>query len=180
MSATTLTAPTALVGSFTPEAFAAHLASLPPSLPAWWLDRKPMAKTLLSKSTYVQGLQCQKLLWFRYNAKDQLQQPGSLAQAIFDQGHAVGDWAKRRFPDGLEIGVGTKDFDKVIAETQRQLALRKPLFEPAFRAAGGYARLDILNPVDEDAWDIIEVKSSTSVKDVYLELVGADLQKESS
>ena len=128
-----------------------------------------MAKTLLSKSTYVQGLQCQKLLWFRYNAKDQLQRPGSLAQAIFDQGHAVGDWAKRRFPDGLEVGAGTKDFDVVIADTQRQLAVRKPLFEPAFRAAGGYARLDILHPVDDDAWDIIEVKSSTSVKDVYLE-----------
>jgi Fe-S cluster assembly protein SufD len=31
-----------LVGSFTPEAFAAHLASLPP-LPKWWLDRKRAA-----------------------------------------------------------------------------------------------------------------------------------------
>ena len=128
-----------------------------------------MSRTLLSKSTYVQGLQCQKLLWFRYNAKDQLEQPGALAQAIFDQGHEVGDWAKRRFPDGLEVARGTADFDEVIAETRRHLALRKPLFEPAFRAAGGYARLDILNPVDDDAWDIIEVKSSTSVKDVYLE-----------
>ena len=43
MSANTLTAPTTLTGSFTPEAFAAHLASLPPSLPAWWLDRKRAA-----------------------------------------------------------------------------------------------------------------------------------------
>ena len=43
MSATTLTAPSTLTGSFTPEAFAAHLASLPPSLPAWWLDRKRAA-----------------------------------------------------------------------------------------------------------------------------------------
>lgn len=31
------------VGSFTPEAFAAHLASLPPGLPAWWLERKRAA-----------------------------------------------------------------------------------------------------------------------------------------
>jgi len=35
MSESTLTAPANLVGSFTAEAFAAHLASLPPSLPAW-------------------------------------------------------------------------------------------------------------------------------------------------
>ena len=43
MSATTLTAPPSLVGSFTPEAFAAHLASLPPTLPAWWIARKRAA-----------------------------------------------------------------------------------------------------------------------------------------
>jgi Fe-S cluster assembly protein SufD len=44
MSASTLTTPTAsIVGSFTAEAFAAHLASLPPSLPAWWLERKRAA-----------------------------------------------------------------------------------------------------------------------------------------
>ena len=40
MSASTLSAPP--TGSFTADAFAAHLASLPP-LPAWWLDRKRTA-----------------------------------------------------------------------------------------------------------------------------------------
>ncbi|NDJ14304.1 MAG: DUF2779 domain-containing protein [Acidobacteriia bacterium] len=123
----------------------------------------------LSKSTYLMGLQCPKLLWHRYNAKELLQQPGTLAQAIFDQGHEVGAWAKRLFPTGIEIAPGVTDFDIVCAETQRQLVVRQPLFEPAFRAAGGYARIDILSPVDGDAWDIIEIKSSASVKDVYLE-----------
>ncbi len=43
MSAPTLTSPAkSLTGSFTADAFAAHLASLPP-LPAWWLDRKRAA-----------------------------------------------------------------------------------------------------------------------------------------
>ncbi|WP_414660016.1 Fe-S cluster assembly protein SufD [Horticoccus sp. 23ND18S-11] len=43
MSAPVLTSPAkSLVGSFTADAFAAHLASLPP-LPAWWLDRKRAA-----------------------------------------------------------------------------------------------------------------------------------------
>ena len=124
--------------------------------------------TLLSKSTYLMGLQCPKLLWHRYHAKELLQQPGTLAQAIFDQGHEVGAWAKRLFPAGSEIAPGVTDFDLVCAETQRQLLTRQPLFEPGFRAGGGYARIDILNPVDDDAWDLIEVKSSTSVKDVYL------------
>ncbi len=43
MSVPTLTAPANLVGSFTPDVFAAHLSSLPSSLPGWWLDRKRAA-----------------------------------------------------------------------------------------------------------------------------------------
>ena len=43
MSASSLTIAAPLVGSFTAEAFAAHLASLPPSLPAWWIARKRAA-----------------------------------------------------------------------------------------------------------------------------------------
>ncbi|MSU50468.1 MAG: Fe-S cluster assembly protein SufD [Opitutus sp.] len=42
MSAITLQETKSLVGSFTADVFAAHLASLPP-LPAWWLDRKRAA-----------------------------------------------------------------------------------------------------------------------------------------
>ena len=42
MSASTLTETKSLMGSFTAEAFAAHLAGLPP-LPKWWLDRKRAA-----------------------------------------------------------------------------------------------------------------------------------------
>ena len=40
------------------------------------------------------------------------------------------------------------------------------------RVRGGYARADILNPVADGAWDVIEVKSSTSVKDVYIADLG--------
>ncbi|MBM3853047.1 MAG: Fe-S cluster assembly protein SufD [Verrucomicrobia bacterium] len=42
MSASSLTSSPALTGAFTPEAFQAHLASLPP-LPSWWLERKRAA-----------------------------------------------------------------------------------------------------------------------------------------
>lgn len=38
-----LSSPPSLVGSFTPEAFAAHLAGLPPTLPTWWIARKRAA-----------------------------------------------------------------------------------------------------------------------------------------
>jgi hypothetical protein len=41
--------------------------------------------------------------------------------------------------------------------------------EAAFSANGGYCRVDILRPALNDAWDIIEVKSTTSLKDVHLD-----------
>jgi Fe-S cluster assembly protein SufD len=43
MSSALSPTPTSRVGSFTAEAFQAHLASLPPGLPSWWLERKRAA-----------------------------------------------------------------------------------------------------------------------------------------
>ena len=121
----------------------------------------------LSKSKYLVGIQCPKLLWHHYNAKDELPVPDAATQALFDQGHEVGELAKKLFPNGIQV-TWDQGFEEVVAESQRLLAQRKPLFEAGFRYGNTYARADILVPVDGDAWDIIEVKSSTSVKPVNL------------
>src|SRR6266446_1784155 len=52
----------------------------------------------LSKSKYLWGLQCHKLLWHAYNAKDLIPERDAATQAIFDQGHEVGALAKQIFP----------------------------------------------------------------------------------
>jgi len=121
----------------------------------------------LSKSKYLVGIQCPKLLWHHYNAKDQLPEVDAATQALFDQGHEVGELAKRLHPEGIEVK-WEQGFEEVVAESQRLLAQRKPLFEAGFRHENTYARADILVPVDDDAWDIVEVKSSTSVKGINL------------
>ena len=43
---------------------------------------------------------------------------------------------------------------------------RPPLFEPAFTYKNAFARADILEPSGTDAWNIIEVKSASSIKDI--------------
>ena len=40
---------------------------------------------LISKSKFLWGSQCLKLLWYAYNAKDQIPPPDAATQAIFDQ-----------------------------------------------------------------------------------------------
>ena len=76
--------------------------------------------------------------------------------------------AKRMFPGGIEIVADPTDFEGAIQLTQSALPLRRPIFEATFSANGGYARADILNPVGQDEWDIIEVKSTTRRKDVHI------------
>ncbi len=52
----------------------------------------------LSKSKYLNGLQCPKLLWIAVNEPEGMPEPDAATQQIFDQGHKVGIFAKKLFP----------------------------------------------------------------------------------
>jgi hypothetical protein len=136
----------------------------------WWLAKnKLMSRTpYISKSKFLWGQQCPKLLWTAYNAKHLIPETDASKQAAFDQGHDVGALAKKMFPDGIEIATDPADFDGAIQLTQKSLSLRRPIFEATLSANGGYARADILNPVGKNEWDLIEVKSTTRLKDVHI------------
>jgi hypothetical protein len=124
---------------------------------------------LLSKSKFIAGLQCQKRLWHSVNTPDRFPTTDAQTQAMFDQGHEIGGLAKTLFPGGLEIGEGVIHRSAVVQWTREALPFRRPLFEAALEHGGGYARADILNPVGTDEWELVEVKSSTEVKDVFLD-----------
>jgi len=106
------------------------------------------------------------LLWYHYNAKDQLPEVDRQTQAIFDQGHEVGELAKKLFPDGIDIE-WELSFEDVIKQSEELLKEGKPLFEAGFMFNRTYARVDVLNPVGRH-FDIIEVKMGASVKDINL------------
>jgi len=122
---------------------------------------------LLSKSKYLTGLQCPKYLWIQFHEPERIPEVDAVTQYVFDQGHLVGEYAKKLFPGGIDIP--QVDFTENIAATKKLLAERKSLFEAGILSGRMYCRVDILNPVDEDKWDIIEIKSSTSVRDVHID-----------
>lgn len=122
----------------------------------------------ISKSRFLAGSQCRKLLWHAYNAKDQIPEPDAAQQAIFDQGKLVGTFAKSLYPGGIEVSAGVPDFDQLLQNSLEATKTRKPFFEAGFVHNGGFASVDILNPVGTDEFDIIEVKSATEIKDVNL------------
>jgi len=122
---------------------------------------------VISKSKYLSGLQCHKLLWYYYNRPDEIPAPDAGTQAIFDAGHEVGKLAQSLFPGGTAIK-WDRDAEKMLEPTKKLLAERKPIFEAAVKYGNAYAIADILAPVDNDGWDLIEVKSGTAVKDINL------------
>jgi hypothetical protein len=123
---------------------------------------------LLSKSKYLVGLQCPKALWIHYNDKGLLPEVDAATAALFNQGHDIGLLAQKLFPEGIRIGY-SGSFDEAIQSTRNALSKRRPLFEPAFSYKRCFSRADVLDPVEENRWDIIEVKSSTDVKPVYFQ-----------
>jgi hypothetical protein len=57
----------------------------------------------VSKSKFLWGSQCKKLLWVAYNDRDRIPEPDAATQAIFDQGHEVGALAKALYPGGIIV-----------------------------------------------------------------------------
>ena len=121
---------------------------------------------LLSKSKYLLGIQCPKLFWNAIHQPETLPETSVSKQEIFDQGHFVGQFAKKMFPEGIDIP--EDDFIGNLKRSKDVLKLGKPCFEVALCADVLYSRADILVP-NNDGWDIIEVKSGTSVKDINVE-----------
>lgn len=119
---------------------------------------------IISKSRYLAGLQCLKYFWYQVNAREEIPQPDFVNQFIFNQGIQVGEYAKKLYPGGIDSGK-IMDLNKQLAGTLKILTERKPVFEAGCRSGCVYSRADILLPVGGNKWDIIEVKSSTQVKE---------------
>ena len=129
----------------------------------------------LSKSKFLSGLQCHKRIYLEIHRPELATPPDPSMQAILDMGTEIGVLAQRRFPGGVLASVGFRQREAAIAQT---LALLQDpdvpaIFEGAFEYEGVVVRVDILERVPDEtgrpvAWRLIEVKSSTRVKDVHL------------
>jgi hypothetical protein len=121
-----------------------------------------MSRAFLSKSRYIYGLQCLKLLWVSVNDGKRLPKPDFSTRHVLDEGQKVGRMAKRCFPGGIDIPTGS--VSENLKLTKEALSQGRTLFEAGFIYKSIYCRVDILKPNWNDTWDIVEVKSSTSVK----------------
>ncbi|MCJ7772382.1 MAG: DUF2779 domain-containing protein [Desulfobacterales bacterium] len=126
----------------------------------------------ISKSQYLKGLQCPKALWLFWHRKDLKPVIDEQKQHVFDVGNEVGRLATEFFDGGIEITEEYYQIDKAIDSTQKAVKSgEKYIFEAtACSDDGAYSRIDILEKIIEsDKWNLVEVKSSASVKDYHLD-----------
>jgi len=109
-------------------------------------------------------------LWHQYYNRGLASEITPAQQALFDMGHEVGRLATQRHPGGVLIEEDHFHHEEAVHSTLS--AMRDPhvaaIYEAAFISDGVRVRVDILERLNHEAWKLIEVKSATSVKDLYL------------
>lgn len=140
---------------------------------------KPRASNtpLLSKSRFQYGLQCLKRLYLECYRRELADPVPPGLQAIFDRGVAVGELARQRFPGGLLVGETHFEHDRAVETTKSLLTQTEipAIYEAAFTFEGIRTRVDILKGSGPSAFDLVEVKSATSVKPEHISDVAIQL-----
>jgi len=125
---------------------------------------------MLSKSLYLKGLGCSKALWLKKYKPNELTPPDASALAVFKTGNEVGELACDLFPGGNKITYESSSMDEKIQLTKEWIeAGVENIYEATFRNDDVLVMVDILRNLGDGKVEIYEVKSSASVKDVYLD-----------
>src|SRR5947208_7748888 len=134
-------------------------------------SRRSMTTTAarLSKSRFVTGCQCHKLLWWTVHEPDAIElQPDKVLQDLFDQGRQVGEVARARYPGGVLIDLPHDARAERVAATRQALDAGAPaVFEATFIADNTYVAIDVLEK-QGDGYHLTEVKSSSSLKEAHI------------
>ena len=124
---------------------------------------------ILSKSTYIKGLQCEKALYMQ-KKHPYLRDKLSIEQrAKFQRGTDVGVLAHEVFPGGIDMSPNApSQFPKKAQETWDNLSNPEVnvMYEAVFQYNDTLIMLDILVR-DGDRWLAVEVKSSLRLSDTY-------------
>ena len=112
-----------------------------------------MENYVLSKSTFIRGLQCEKSLYLYKHHYDLKDTPSAQLQAIFHQGNKVGIFAQELFPNGVDASPPDHfRIQESVLRTQEFIDTGESIiYEATFQFNGVLAALDILVK-DRDGW----------------------------
>ena len=119
----------------------------------------------LSKSKYCKGIQCPKILWLDENKPEVAEEISS--ESVLETGTKVGELARSYFGE-YDLVAFNRDKQKMVEQTAHFMMTSNNIAEASFYFDGLFCAVDILHR-NGNGWDIVEVKSSTEVSDIYIE-----------
>lgn len=125
-----------------------------------------MSDIRLSKSTYCNGVQCSKMLWMMKNKPEEAVNTSN--ESVLENGNLVGKAAQKYFGDCTVIHYSEDKSAMVEATKKAMESGTENIAEASFVFDNCYCAVDILHR-NADGWDIVEVKSSTDVKPIYVD-----------
>ncbi|MCQ2522198.1 MAG: DUF2779 domain-containing protein [Lachnospiraceae bacterium] len=121
----------------------------------------------LSKSKYTRAVQCNKMLWMDAHKPEEAD-TSCINESVLENGNVVGDLAMSYFGDFVEVPYEV-DKSIMLQKTQELLAAGvENICEASFAYDGNFCSVDILR-VSSDGVEIVEVKSSTKLHDIYVD-----------
>src|SRR6202051_4282939 len=128
-----------------------------------------MASQHLTKSRYIAGLQCPRRLWLLVHKPLPYEAPAS--GSPMDIGQEVGQKAHLLFPGGVRIDEEPWQHVEAVSRTAGFMSdTRVPaIFEAAFEYENVGIRIDVLERLADGTWGLREVKSSSGLKDHYID-----------
>ena len=129
-----------------------------------------MSDPRLSKARYLSGTQCHLRLWYETHRLDLASEPDDVLQAVFDTGHEVGQKARGLYPGGHAVSHDHRRISEALDETRSvvEAGSAPAVFEATFEHEGVLVRADVIERLRGGGWRLVEVKSSTRLKDVFV------------
>ena len=120
----------------------------------------------LSKSKYCNAIQCPKMLWLDTNKKEEKDDVSN--SSVLDNGTEVGIIAQDIFGPHIDINFDT-NLTNMINDTTKALEKDNIIItEASFSYKDNFCSVDILKK-ENNNYEIYEVKSSTEIKDIYID-----------
>ncbi len=122
----------------------------------------------LSKSRLISAWQCLKKLHLEIHRPDLASRQAGI-ESLFRAGHEVGEIARQLYGTPGSVVIPYQRSEAMVRQTALLLdqGANEPIFEATFRYRGVLVRVDVLVPV-AGGWHAVEVKASTSVKEVHV------------
>ncbi len=119
----------------------------------------------LSKSKYIKGVQCPKILWLdKYKPEEKEE----VTNSSLDTGTKVGILARNLFGEHINIEYND-DLNRMINDTKKALKEENIIItEASFNYNNNFCSIDILKK-NGKTFEIYEVKSSTEISDIYID-----------